>query len=65
MRIKELLGDLKAVFRYHFRPTGDEGDRTAIRLLHMYLKARQLEEWGIEEPGPAVRQLEPDCMMFR
>ena len=54
VRIKGLLDDLITVVRYHFRPGGDEGARTAIRLMQMYQRARQLEQLGIEEPDRTV-----------
>jgi len=66
MRIKDLLDDLITVVRYHFRPGGDEGARTAIRLMQMYQRARQLEQLGIEEPDWAVcRPLDEYDLMYR
>lgn len=66
MQLRKLAGDLWAVVRYHFRPTGDEGTATAIRLVHMYQRARLLEEMGIEEPGLMVaRSLDEFDLMYR
>ena len=66
MRIKGLLDDLITVVRYHFRPDGDEGARTAIRLMQMYQRARQLEQLGIEEPDWTVYRPLDECdLMYR
>jgi len=66
VRIKDLLDDLITVVRYHFRPGGDEGARTAIRLMQMYQRARQLEQLGIEEPDRTVYRPLDECdLMYR